>query len=348
MVPYAVPGPEEEWMLQILDVLPSTPLYYVPGEMYHYSGVGMGLLAMALVRATGYSYADIAQDLLFSPLGMVHSGIELTPAMEDLLAVGRMGARRRPVSPMNLPGVSTRNDTPISSAGVYSSVQDLVFLLSGLAGSSHYPILTTAGSSGILELAGRESNSVAESGITASFAGSSSRIEIRGGTTSGHTAYAVFDLDSGVGLILLKSYAGGDHLEQAAKTTLDELLDAISTVGGRLGGDVGTGYRSDAVEFSEVDRRPVRTTCAQLVYPPTLRQAQNSPIQHPVNVHVEFVIGTDGLIEQGRVAVIGSSDRRFNDAAVAWAGSCTYSPGYERGRPVRVIARQVVTFQEPR
>lgn len=51
------------------------------GSRFQYSGGGYTLLQLTLERATGRRYQDLARELIFTPLGMAHSSVAMTPAV---------------------------------------------------------------------------------------------------------------------------------------------------------------------------------------------------------------------------------------------------------------------------
>jgi len=344
-LPYSVPGAGNAWQFRLVELIPSTPLYYVPGEMYYYSGVGLGLLALALTRAAEYPLQDLAEELIFGPLGMVMSGFELTPMMEDALAVGRISTRRMPITPVLPSDVPRRyENTELADAGAYTTVEDLARFVSGLLGTSRYQILTGAGSSGIIELGLTEARGDA-AGLMVRGSQYGDRLVGYGGTNSGHNAFFDADIGTGLGVLILRSYeAGANEIEQAASLALDRLVELDLPAAGIAGSNTRA---STAVPFREVERRPVRLSCGPLVYPTELLQDAAAEVPDPAAVTLDFVIGLDGRVESEGITVIASPDSRFNAAAIDWALTCAYSPGSEGGAPVKVSARQTVNFVRP-
>lgn len=51
------------------------------GAKFNYSGGGYTLMQLAIERRTGRKYVDLAQELLFQPLGMKHTSVAMTPAL---------------------------------------------------------------------------------------------------------------------------------------------------------------------------------------------------------------------------------------------------------------------------
>jgi CubicO group peptidase (beta-lactamase class C family) len=59
-----------------------------PGALFEYSNLGVGLLGHALSRADGKPYEQSQRDRIWTPLGMTHTAITLTPWMKEHLVLG--------------------------------------------------------------------------------------------------------------------------------------------------------------------------------------------------------------------------------------------------------------------
>jgi len=81
--PYVDYGPE-----QLYEFLNGYQLTRDPGADFEYSNVGVGLLGLALARATGQSYEELERSLVWAPLGMTHTAITLSPWMQAHLVLG--------------------------------------------------------------------------------------------------------------------------------------------------------------------------------------------------------------------------------------------------------------------
>jgi CubicO group peptidase (beta-lactamase class C family) len=81
--PYVDYGPT-----QLYEFLNGYQLPRDPGAEFEYSNVGVGLLGLALARATGQSYEQLERSLVWNPLGMTHTAITLTPWMQQHLVPG--------------------------------------------------------------------------------------------------------------------------------------------------------------------------------------------------------------------------------------------------------------------
>ena len=73
---------------QLYEFLNGYQLTRDPGAEFEYSNVGVGLLGHALSLATGKSYEELERSLVWTPLGMTHTAITLTPWMQQHLVLG--------------------------------------------------------------------------------------------------------------------------------------------------------------------------------------------------------------------------------------------------------------------
>ncbi|MCW8091422.1 serine hydrolase domain-containing protein [Alteromonas sp. ASW11-130] len=60
----------------MLDIINTSKLSFVPGSAYQYSNLNHHLAAMVIENITEKSYAKAMQELVFTPLGMKNSGVE--------------------------------------------------------------------------------------------------------------------------------------------------------------------------------------------------------------------------------------------------------------------------------
>lgn len=73
---------------QMYEFLSAYKLPRAPGAEYEYSNLGTGLLGHALALHAGLSFEELLRQRLLDPLGMTSTGITLTPAMRERLALG--------------------------------------------------------------------------------------------------------------------------------------------------------------------------------------------------------------------------------------------------------------------
>lgn len=88
-----------------------------PGERYHYSNLGYGILDYVISRVSGKSYRDFMRTEVFAPLGLTHMSVDIDPALQPQQAV-RYGTDGLPIPFYGF-------DHPGGSA-IYASAHDLV------------------------------------------------------------------------------------------------------------------------------------------------------------------------------------------------------------------------------
>lgn len=79
-------------VVQLYESLSKHELTRDPGAQYDYSNLGVGLLGHALALRAGKSYEALVRERILRPLGMMHSGIVLTPEMKARMSEGHDGA----------------------------------------------------------------------------------------------------------------------------------------------------------------------------------------------------------------------------------------------------------------
>lgn len=62
--------------LEIIEIINTSSLSFIPGSKYQYSNLNYTLSAIAIENATGKSYAQVLQERTFNPLKMYNSGVE--------------------------------------------------------------------------------------------------------------------------------------------------------------------------------------------------------------------------------------------------------------------------------
>lgn len=113
---------------------------------------------------------------------------------------------------------------------------------------------------------------------------------------------------------------------------------ATGVVGGT--GPVVEGEVFLAAEVDEVPSTAAGANCAP-VFPEVMKAAGING-----KVTTEFVVNTDGHVDQGSFKIVSSTHKSFEEAAKqAILGSkCSFKPGKSRGQPVRVLVRLPLTF----
>lgn len=108
----------------LLASLKKTRLDYPTGEKYSYSNLGFALLGRALERATGETYEELLDRILFEPLGMTSSAVTLGPKRSHLLATPYAKSdTQKETADWNLGSIAP-------AGGIASSVEDMAKFVS--------------------------------------------------------------------------------------------------------------------------------------------------------------------------------------------------------------------------
>lgn len=88
------PNAEQKRHYAYWDLLEDEPVTvtYPPGEAWHYSNPGFGLIELAIEDITGRTYAEVVQEALFDPLQMSGAGYGRRPGAPEAWPHGRDGA----------------------------------------------------------------------------------------------------------------------------------------------------------------------------------------------------------------------------------------------------------------
>jgi CubicO group peptidase (beta-lactamase class C family) len=96
------------------------PLEFEPGSKFSYCNSGYFLLGVILEKVTGKPYARLLDERIFKPLGMAHSGYDLS---DPLMPKRAAGYQKRGGTFVNAEFVDM--STPFSAGALYSTVEDL-------------------------------------------------------------------------------------------------------------------------------------------------------------------------------------------------------------------------------
>ncbi len=218
----AASGPIYGWEDKILESIPATRFQTAPATEYSYSNIGYGILGLASSRAAGVPFMDLVTDLIFSPLGMSSSTfIVNTPQLAEQLSVGYSRRRVRDQETGEVIGseVSAEQATrehfgrgyKVPNGGIYSTVLDLAKFASSMMGESPVAILSDESRAEMLE-----------SQAPAAGYGLGFMIRTRddgittvghGGSVAGYNAGLSFELDSKIGVAMLRTTSYNPPIE---------------------------------------------------------------------------------------------------------------------------------------
>jgi D-alanyl-D-alanine carboxypeptidase len=112
----------------------TAPLQFTPGEKFIYSNAGFVLLQAVIEKATGKSYADALDQLVFQPSGMTRSGLWPVTAIVPNRATGYLRPQDDPMALgprfSNEQFLGYRGD---GSGGHYSTASDMFAFIESLA-----------------------------------------------------------------------------------------------------------------------------------------------------------------------------------------------------------------------
>jgi len=223
-------GPLEFWEDKILASIPTTSFYAAPGESYRYSNIGFGILGYSLSRVTGIPYMELVDASIIRPLGMHSSGFVVNPAKAEQLATGYERGRDGTVDSQAPYREHVGRGYKVPNGGVYSTVGDLGRFVAGLTGAATVPILGPEGRRLIRTSQTPEDGAQYSFGFSISQREGSPDLIGHGGSVAGYNAHLVFEPESGIVVVLLRNYGGGEtNLGRDARELLWKLVGVGST-----------------------------------------------------------------------------------------------------------------------
>ncbi len=219
-------GPLEFWEDKILASIPTTAFYAPPGESYRYSNIGFGILGYSLSRATGIPFMELIDASLFRPLGMHSSGFVVTPALAEQLATGYVVGRDGAVDAEVPYREHVGRGYKVPNGGVYSTVGDLGRFIAALTGAATVPALGPEGRHLVRVPQTPPDGPQYSFGFSITRREGSPDLVGHGGSVAGYNAHLIFEPDTGIGVVLLRNYGGGEtNLGGAARDLLWSLLE---------------------------------------------------------------------------------------------------------------------------
>lgn len=105
-------------------------------------------------------------------------------------------------------------------------------------------------------------------------------------------------------------------------------------------GPVGDVISGETFTQDQVDDPVQYLSGADPVFPPALRAAGLGG-----RVTLQFVVGTDGRVEAASVKVMSSTNKAFEEPAIAAIRRARFKPAKMRGNPVRQLVQQAIAFE---
>ncbi|MGD2217928.1 MAG: serine hydrolase domain-containing protein [Gemmatimonadales bacterium] len=200
----AASGSIYRWEEKVLESIAHTSFKTPPGTEYSYSNIGFGILGLASSRAVNVPFMTLVEEQIFRPLAMTSSAfIVNTPELAARLSVGyRRNRETGEVSAERATREHFGRGYKVPNGGIYSTVGDLAKFAAAMMGTSPVRILSAASRAEIFtpqapaESYGLGFAIAEEDGVT---------VVGHGGSVAGYNAELRFDLDSKIGVAVLRT-----------------------------------------------------------------------------------------------------------------------------------------------
>jgi CubicO group peptidase (beta-lactamase class C family) len=213
----AASGSIYRWEEKVLESIPHTSFKTPPGTEYSYSNIGFGMLGLALSRAAGVPFMTLVEDQIFKPLGMTSSTfIVNTPDLASRLSVGY--SRNRTTGEVGAEQATREHfgrGYKVPNGGIYSTVGDLASFAAAMMGESAVQILSPESRAEVFtpqtpaERYGLGFSIRTEDGAT---------LVGHGGSVAGYNASLVFDLETRIGVAMLRTTSYNPPTEAFLRT----------------------------------------------------------------------------------------------------------------------------------
>jgi D-alanyl-D-alanine carboxypeptidase len=203
-------GTAADWEKMLIAALPHLQYVVEPGTRFLYSNMGYATLGAALSRAANQSYLRYVPAHIFAPLGMTHTALQLTPALQAHLSSGYEldGDRVDAATPLR---EQAGRGYRVPNGAVYTTVGDLARFASFLMGNGPERVLKTASLEHDLDQVIVPSNSRMTEGYGLGFMVRRRDTYVafgHGGDVAGYQAALYINRDKGIGFILLANARG--------------------------------------------------------------------------------------------------------------------------------------------
>ncbi len=232
--PQMVVGPIDRWEERVLESIPLTSYYGPPGRSYRYSNIGFGVLGLAVSRAAGRPFMELVTDRIIEPLGLEGTTFVTDERLTPRLAAGYANGGDRGVDAEQPAREHAGRGYKVPNGGVYSTVQDLARFAAAITGHGVPRILDAPLRAEMLSVQTPEDPEAGYGlGLSIRTTDDGHVLAGHGGSVAGYNAYLVFDVQSGLGVVLLRNYnSGRTNLGAASGGLLEALLAAGSEAPG--------------------------------------------------------------------------------------------------------------------
>lgn len=211
------------WERKILESIPHTAYQTAPLTEYSYSNIGFGMLGLALSRAAGVPFMDLMETLIFGPLGLESSTFILdSPELLGRMSVGYSRSRRTgEISAEQATREHFGRGYKVPNGGVYSTVHDLAAFAAAMMGEG--PVQILGGESRREMFTPQAPADNYGQGFTVRTVNGTTIVG-HGGSVAGYNADLVFDLDSKIGVAMLRTTSYNPRVSR--------LLQELIAIGG--------------------------------------------------------------------------------------------------------------------
>ena len=200
----AASGSIYHWEEKILESIPKTSFKTSPLTEYFYSNIGFGILGLAISRAAKVPFMDLVERQIFKPLGLKSSAFIInTPELWARMSVGYSKDRRTgEVSAEAATREHLGRGYKVPNGGIYSTVGDLAGFAAAMMGESRVRILSPESRKEIFT----PQPPAASYGLGFTIREEDGlKLVGHGGSVAGYNANLVFDLNSKIGVAMLRT-----------------------------------------------------------------------------------------------------------------------------------------------
>lgn len=211
------------WERKIIESIPHTAYQTAPLTEYSYSNIGFGMLGLALSRAAGVPFIDLMETLIFGPLDLESSTFILdSPELLGRMSVGYSRSRRTgEISAEQATREHFGRGYKVPNGGVYSTVHDLAAFAAAMMGEGPVKILGEESRRALFTPQAPADNY--GQGFTVRTVDGTTIVG-HGGSVAGYNADLAFDLDSKLGVTMLRTTTYNPRIRQ--------LLQELIAIGG--------------------------------------------------------------------------------------------------------------------
>ena len=207
----AARGRTAGWARKVVRSVPLTGAHRRPGEAYHYSNIGYGILGLALQRVAERSFPELVAAEVLSPLGMTSTWFEVPVEERKRLAAGYVNLPDGTIDP-RVPRAEHRGrGYKVPSEGLYTTAPDLARLAMLLSGALGDVLLDADARAGMLSDHDPDGDDRSGYGLGLQLTRvGDTLLAGHSGTAAGYSSYLVLDPATDVGVVILRSYNRGE------------------------------------------------------------------------------------------------------------------------------------------